>query len=107
MKRERKPVGKVKAVFVTSTTLSPRAQDFADFLGIETETEKKYDRDYPMIKCNVGQERIYHLPFDQQYDTAVIKTEKGECYVRTTAEAEAKGFRRAYRWSGVGGGVVR
>jgi hypothetical protein len=91
----------VRAVFVTSTRLSERAQEFADFLGIETEVERKYDRDYPMIKCNVGgEEKIYHLPFDQQYDNVVIEQEKGEYYVRTTAEAEAKGFRRAYRWRG-------
>ena len=45
-------------------------------------------------------EMIYHLPFDQMYDRVVIEPEKGECYVKTVAEAEQKGFRRAYRWRG-------
>ncbi len=38
--------------------------------------------DYPRIKCNIARrddERIYHLPFDQQYDTTLIEPERGEC----------------------------
>lgn len=57
---------------------------------------------YPIIKCNVSlrdREKIYHLPFDQQYDRTLIEY-KHECYVETVAEAEALGFRRAFRWRG-------
>ena len=57
-----------------------------------------------MIKCNISpttQERIYHLPFDQQYDKAVIGNVPGEFYADTVAEAEAAGFRRAFRWRGI------
>ena len=53
-----------------------------------------------MIKCNINQatnERIYHLPFDQQYDRTKIIPALGECYVRTVAEAESLSFRRAFR----------
>jgi hypothetical protein len=34
--------------------------------------------------------RIYHLPFDQQYDTTVPEPEpeRGELYLSTVAEAE-------------------
>ena len=59
-------------------------------------------RRYPIIKCNVSLrdgEKIYHLPFDQQYDRTLIEY-KDECYVETVAEAEALGFRRAFRWRG-------
>ena len=58
--------------------------------------------DYPRIKCNVGRDdqRIYHLPFDQQYDTTLIEPKKGEAWVSTVAEAEGLGFRRAWRWKG-------
>ena len=59
--------------------------------------------DYPRIKCNIARrtgERIYHLPFDQQYDSTVIEPARGECFIATTAEAEALGFRRAWRWHG-------
>ena len=56
--------------------------------------------EYPVIKCNVAHdgEKIYHLPFDQQYDRVEISGKKGACYVETVKEAEEQGFRRAYRW---------
>jgi hypothetical protein len=53
-----------------------------------------------MIKCNINQsskEKIYHLPFDQQYDRTKIIPSSGEFYAATVAEAEKKGFRRAFR----------
>jgi hypothetical protein len=56
--------------------------------------------DFPRIKCNINRttgEQIYHLPFDQQYDAAVVDCAKGECYAFTVKEAEEKGFRRAKR----------
>ena len=40
--------------------------------------------------------KIYHLPFDQQYYRTQIKL-PGECYVTTVKEAVDKGFRRARR----------
>lgn len=56
------------------------------------------DLGYPMIKCNVNQgNKIYHLPFDQQYDRVKIQHD-GEFYVKTVGEAERKGFRRAKRY---------
>ncbi len=57
--------------------------------------------EYPRIKCNVGRdsgERIYHLPFDQQYDNTVIEPERDEMWAMTVADAEEAGFRRAWRW---------
>lgn len=55
---------------------------------------------YPVIKCNISSngEKIYHLPFDQQYDRTLIKN-NGEFYALTVKEAENKGFRRAFRWT--------
>lgn len=89
-------------VFCTSTTLSERAKEFADKLGIVV-VEQAPLKDYPRIKCNISRrsgERIYHLPFDQQYDRTVIEEGGLECYVSTVAEAEELGFRRAFRWRG-------
>ena len=93
------PDQEVSGTFTTTTTLSARAHQFAEQLGIRVE-ERVPLGDYPGIKCNVGRggERIYHLPFDQQYDNTVISPERGERWVATTAEAEALGFRRAWRW---------
>lgn len=92
----------VSGTFTTTTKLSEKAREVADFLGIKVEECFPLD-DYPRIKCNVarhGEERIYHLPFDQQYDTTVVEPDRGECYIATVAEAEAQGFRRAWRWKG-------
>lgn len=44
--------------------------------------------------------KIYHLPFDQQYDRTIIEEEGNERYVETVKEAEALGFRHAFRWKG-------
>ena len=91
---------KYRARFVTSTKLSTTAQSFADALGIARFEEIPLT-DYPMIKCNVSRktgEKIYHLPFDNSYDSVFIEKERGELYASTVAEAEEKGFRRAYKW---------
>lgn len=88
--------------FITSTTLSERARQFARELGIRW-TEKHPLGHYPCIKCNVSRRngtKIYHLPFDQQYDRTIIEEERNECYVETVKEAEGLGFRRAFRWRG-------
>lgn len=77
------------------TNLSEMAISFAETLGIRILRQEFVE--FPRIKCNInGNNKIYHLPFDQQYDTAQIKNE-GEFYAFTIAEAEAKGFRRAMR----------
>lgn len=94
---------KVKGVFYATTEVSDLARSFAKELGIELKEQYKMDRSYPCIKCNISQvdgSKIYHLPFDQQYDNVKIEPKKGEFYCTTTKEAEDKGFRRAWRWKG-------
>lgn len=94
----------VKGVLVTNIELSSMAKKMASNLGIEY-IENYESGDYPCIKCNIGHsengetKKIYHLPFDQQYDSTKIKN-KGEFYAVTVAEAEAAGFRRAFKWFG-------
>ena len=93
----------VVGTLVTNITLSDMAKAVAKRLGIRY-FENQEMGTYPCIKCNLGhgeygQTKIYHLPFDQQYD--VTKIEKpGEFYAMTVAEAEAAGFRRTYKWFG-------
>ncbi len=92
----------VSGTFVTTTGLSERAHAFAEQLDVSVQ-ERFPLSDYPRIKCNVAPatgERIYHLPFDQQYDRAQIGAIAGETWVDTVAAAEALGFRRAWRWRG-------
>jgi hypothetical protein len=86
--------------FVTSTQLSDTAREFANALGVKLRESLRLER-YPSIKCNVSRatnEKIYHLPFDQQYDKTLVEQERNECYVETVSEAERLGFRRARRW---------
>lgn len=92
--------GIINATFVTSTNLSETARKFAQALGVKI-VENKLLEKYPVIKCNINTngEKIYHLPFDQQYDRTLIKN-KGEFYAMTVDEAERNGFRRAFRWRG-------
>jgi hypothetical protein len=95
---------KVKAVFYTTTKLSDLARRFAKELSIELKENQIFDKSYPSIKCNISKAdggKIYHLPFDQQYDKVKIEKNKGEFYCATTEEAEKAGFRRAYRWKGI------
>ena len=86
-------------ILITNTILSEKAKEFARVLGISYK-EKYAMGAFPRIKCNVGVEgKIYHLPFDQQYDSTIIDG-KDEFMALTVAEAERAGFRRAYRWHG-------
>lgn len=91
----------ILGVFVTTTSLSSLAEMCAKHLGIKTYTQIPLEP-YPQIKCNISNtgERIYHLPFDQQYDRTMLNPADGDMYVSTVLQAEAKGFRRAYRWHG-------
>lgn len=100
--KQQHPNMNVTAAFYTTTAISDVAKEFAKTLGMEIFDNYKFDKSYPCIKCNIGRDgsKIYHLPFDQQYDKVNIEPEKGELFARTIKEAEDAGFRRAYRWRG-------
>ena len=96
---EKKAKGNVIGVFVTTTTLSNTAHRVAEHLGIIIKENIPLG-EFPRIKCNINRqsgEKIYHLPFDQQYDSSIIEKNTEECYALTVQEAESKGFRRAMR----------
>jgi DUF2075 family protein len=101
--RDENPSRTVRALFYTATELSDLARRFSGQLGIELYENFKLDKEYPCIKCNVSWKdgtRIYHLPFDQQYDRTKIDRTRGEFYCTTVKEAEEQGFRRAFRYMG-------
>lgn len=91
-------------VLVTNTKLSDTAKEFAEYLKVEY-IENKAIGDFPRIKCNTNRDldgyetKIYHLPFDQQYDRTKINR-RGDFYAFTVDEAMRSGFRRARRWFG-------
>lgn len=89
------------ACFWTKTSLSDTARAFADALGIEVHEHEEIG-DYPMIKCNINRlsgEKIYHLPFDINYDKTIIDPAHGEFYAATVHQAESAGFRRTHKWT--------
>lgn len=85
-------------IIYSSTKISKTAKEFAALLNVQC-MENFPLKDFPRIKCNINNkgEKIYHLPFDQQYDKVQI-TNDGECYAYTVQEAEQNGFRRAKKW---------
>ena len=93
-----------KGVLACTCGVSDTARQCAERLGVEIR-ERLPMEDYPAVKCNIGAsgERIYHLPFDQQYDRVKITVRKGERFCWTVKEAEELGFRRAFRWRGGSG----
>jgi len=102
--KDENPDRKVQAIFYTSTKLSDLARRFSKELKIELKENFKFNKEYPVIKCNVSMvdgNKIYHLPFDQQYDKTKIEEDRGEFYCQTVKEAEDAGFRRAFRYKGI------
>ena len=92
---------KVAGVFVTTTTLSDVAMECARCLNIAVYENVEF-REYPLIKCNISKSKgkIYHLPYDQQYDNTQMSLDDGEFYAATIEEAEQAGFRHAHKWLG-------
>ena len=94
----------VKGTLITNIKLSDMAKKMATYLDIEY-LENHEIGDFPRIKCNNGVDeygihtKIYHLPFDQQYDTIKMK-HKDDFWAYTVEEAERAGYRRAYKWFG-------
>lgn len=91
----------IKPKLIATVDISKKANQVARILGVEI--EKHQFNNFPSIKCNISQadgSKIYHLPFDQQYDTTRIEEERLEYRVSTIKEAERLGFRHAFRWHG-------
>lgn len=93
---------KLRPIFFTSTSLSSRAKEMANALSIEI-VEGTPLGEFPRIKCNInsgefgGEQKIYHLPMDQQYDRTIIGNRSGEFFAFSVKEAEDAGFRRAFK----------
>ena len=80
--------------------MSDEAKHFAEYLNIQVKENVPLE-DYPIIKCNINKktgEKIYHLPFDQQYDKVRIDGKSEAKYVDSVVKAEREGFRRAKKW---------
>lgn len=87
----------IKAELVTSSNITDEAKEIAELLDVKCKPYMDIKR-FPSIKLNVNSrgEKIYHLPFDRDYDRTEIKN-KEEGYAVTIEEAKRRGFRRAYK----------
>lgn len=96
--KKKHPKENVKAILYIQCALSDRAKEFAKALNVSVFDNFLLRKDFPMIKCNISAsgEKIYHLPFDQQYRRTIID-KQGEFMAKTTKEAHRRGFRRAMR----------
>lgn len=94
---------RVTGALYSTTEVAEDAKNIAKILKIKVVENHTFDKSYPCIKCNIGRDgaKIYHLPFDQQYDNIKIEPSKGEFYAATIKEAEKAGFRHAYRFKGL------
>ena len=90
---------RIDAYLITSTTLGVVAKNSAETLDVKFTENLNLNKNYSKIKCTTTKdgEKIYHLPTDQQYDNIGINKDSRRFYVRTVADAVAKGHRRAYR----------
>ena len=96
------PKENVVGVFITTTDLSPKAKEIAEHLNITVYSNIPL-QEFRRIKCNINKttgEKIYHLPFDQKYDSTQIEKKHGEFFALTVEEAENAGFRRAWKHFG-------
>ena len=92
---------KIIPLLLTTGELTDTAKEFANKLGVIYSEWQMGD--YPRIKCNINNgNKIYHLPFDQQYWRTIIEPEKGEFYAMTVKEATQAGFRRAFKYKLLG-----
>lgn len=100
---EKDPLWEIIPVLMTNTKLSETAEKFAKRLNVQLQYVEL--KEFPRIKCNIGkdengiQTKIYHLPFDQQYDKTRVRG-NGDFFAYTVQEAAAKGFRRAFKYFG-------
>lgn len=95
---------KILPVLITNISLSDKAYEFAYRLGVLVKDNTPLEN-FPRIKCNINKDeygiesKIYHLPFDQQYDRTKID-KNGEFFAYTVEEAVKNGFRRAFKYHG-------
>lgn len=92
--------GKVQLVLATKTVLSEEAKAFAKRLNIIYEEGIEL-KDYPMVKLVEGENKVFYVPNDANYDKIIYEstTKKyGRC--NTCKEAEDLGYRSEHKWMG-------
>lgn len=99
--KKRNPEKKISPVFITTSVLSDVAKKYAKefHVLIREEFPKKQVKNgnkyaVQVIKCKITDkgEKIFYVPFDDEYFDIKMYLQKGDAYYETVAEAEAAGF---------------
>lgn len=92
---------KIRIVLLTKTELSEEAKLFCSKLNVLYKENIKINSNYPIVKGVYGEEKIFYIPTDLQYDIIKYKsTYKEYCRFETCKDAEKAGYRHCYKWKG-------
>lgn len=92
---------KIRIILLTKTGISEEAKQFCKKLSVIYKENIEIKLDYPRIKLVYGEDKIFYIPTDLQYDNIIFSSsnkEYGRCF--TCKEAENLGYRHCYKWRG-------
>lgn len=92
---------KIRIILLTKTEISEEAKQFCEKLNVIYKENIEIKLDYPRIKLVYGEDKIFYIPTDLQYDNIIFSSsnkEYGRCF--TCKEAENLGYRHCYKWRG-------
>lgn len=93
--------GKIKMAVLTKAKLSEEAKEFCKKLNILFKENMEIEINYPRVKLVEGDEKIFYIPTDQQYDNICFgSTPKNYSRTLTCEEAFKLGYRHSYKWRG-------
>lgn len=92
---------KIRIILLTKTEISEEAKTFCEKLNVIYQEKIEIKQDYPRVKLVYGEEKIFYIPTDLQYDNISFgSTSKEYGRAFTCKEAEEKGYRHCYKWKG-------
>lgn len=91
----------IEILILTKTILSEEAKEFCEKLNVSFKENIEINQEYPIIKCVYGEEKIFYIPTDFQYDNIRFgSTYKKYSRVDSCKKASELGYRHAFRWQG-------
>lgn len=92
---------KIRIILLTKTEISEEAKIFCEKLNVIYQEKIEINQNYPRVKLVYGEEKIFYIPTDLQYDNISFgSTNKEYGRAFTCKEAEEKGYRHCYKWKG-------
>lgn len=92
---------KISILLLTKTAISEEAKMFCEKLKVKYKESIEIDSEYPRVKLVYGEERIFYIPTDLQYDNINFgSTNKDYARAYSCKEAENLGYRHCFKWLG-------